>query len=335
MSALPDDIEDLVASYLVGEAQPEEVAFVEKWREQSDENRRYFEHLKLIFEKSLSAHSVGTFDTDRAWEKLRGKLSSEAEARTIGLNPGYKLLMRIAAGVIILITVGVFTYSFFTHDSAGAVRILAEKTTAADTLPDGSDVFLNRETRIEYTFDEETNTHVARLDGEAYFNIHHDDNKVFIVEAHGALIRDIGTSFNVRAYPDSATIEVFVEEGEVKFYTPGDTGLYLKAGGKGTYNKRTKTFAVGQPEPNATAYKTKFFSFSNHSLSTVVETLNGVYDEEIRIDDQLKNCKLTVSFKQEDPDEIAGVIAETLGLTVSRTGNIIYLKGPGCGIEAP
>jgi ferric-dicitrate binding protein FerR (iron transport regulator) len=210
------------------------------------------------------------------------------------------------------------------------VEVVAGKSSEADTLPDGSGVFLNKKTHLAYSFDKKKKTHRVKLKGEAYFNIHHEADKTFIVEAGDALIRDIGTSFNVKAYPKSNTIEVVVEEGKVMFYTEGNTGIYLQPGGKGIYHKATKTFTVEEAEPNITAYKTKFFIFSGENLGAVVKNLNDVYDRKIVIPAHLKNCKLTVSFNNEEIGEIAQVIAETLGLTVKDRGTDIVLEGNGC-----
>ena len=337
MTPRPDHIDDLIAGYLLGEATPDQIEQVERWRAESDGNRKYFDQVRLILDTAASSRGSAQFDTDRAWQNVLSKLANKdrREARTVSLARDYKLWMRIAAGILIVLAIGVFTTDFFSPERHQSLELLADRQTEADTLPDGSGVYLNRQTKIEYSFDEDKNMHVAKLAGEAYFNIHHDDDKTFIVEAEGTFIKDIGTSFNVKAYPGTRTIEVMVEEGEVWFYTEGNPGIYLKANGQGTYNKDTGTFTVGEPDANITSYKTRFFSFSNHTLHTVVETLNGVYEQKIRIDDNLKRCKLTVSFNNEDPDEIASIIAETLQLTVSRSGNEIILKGPGCGEPAP
>lgn len=331
----PDHIDDLIAGYLVGEATPDQVSFVEAWRNENESNRKYFEQLKLILEKAASVTSAGQFDTDAAWKKLRSKLQDGGAVKTIPLRTdvlSLNFFVRIAAGLVILLMAGFFTYRFFNAGSTESVQILADKKTLADTLPDGSDVFLNRRTKIEYEFNKANDSHTAKLVGEAYFHINHNDRsrKTFIVEAEGVFIKDIGTSFNVKAYPDSPTIEVVVEEGEVMFYSEGNPGVYLRANGKGIYNKKTKIFTVSNPEPNVTAYKTKFFSFSANTLATVVQTLNEVYAAKIRIDDKLKNCRLTVSFNNENIDEIADVIAETLGLTVKRSGDVIRLEGTAC-----
>lgn len=197
-------------------------------------------------------------------------------------------------------------------------------------MPDGSGVFLNKQTELVYQYDRKKKNHVVKLKGEAYFNIQHDDSKTFIVDLEGIFIRDIGTSFNVKAYPEDNTIEVVVEEGKVMFYTDTDSGIYLSAKGKGIYNKATKTFSIEQPEENVLAYKTRFFSFSDTDLQTVIIALNNVYDKKIVLGGNLRNCHLTVSFNNEDINEIATIIAETLGLTVSNSANEIRLEGPGC-----
>ena len=114
------------------------------------------------------------------------------------------------------------------------------------------------------------------------------------------------------------------------FYSATDSGIYLSANGKGIYNKTTKTFTIEQPEDNVLAYKTKFFSFSDTDLRSAVVALNNVYDKKIVLGENLHNCHLTVSFNNEDIDEIASVVAETLGLTLQNSANEIRLEGQGC-----
>ncbi len=331
MNTSSDHIDLLIASYLTGEASPEDRVFIERWISESEDNRKYFEQMKTIFDRAASVTTLESFSTDEAWIRVREKLTSKGKSRRLPMreSAGYPIY-KIAAGILLFIAAGIFIYQFFETDRSASMKVLSDNRTGADTLPDGSDVFLNRHTSIVYSFDQKKNTHMARLTGEAYFNINHDDQNAFIVEAEGTFIRDIGTSFNVKAYPGSQTIEVVVEEGEVMFYTRDNPGVSLKANGKGIYNKETGSFSVAEPERNVTAYKTRFFSFSNNSLETVVQTLNDVYQTKIRIDDRLKNCRLTVSFNDEHIEEIANVIAETLGLTVSKEGAVIALEGSGC-----
>ena len=334
MSTTPEHIDQLIATYLTGEASPDQIAALEAWRKRSEDNRKYFEQMRLIYDHA-SLRAGDQFDTDRAWQKVRAQIRQGDKVRVVSIDNGFKTFLRIAAGITVLLVAGIFTYQYFGNRSGQEVELLSKNQVTSDTLPDGSGVFLNRETRIHYTFDERKALHIAKLEGEAYFEIHHDDGENFVVEAGGTLIRDIGTSFNVRAYPDSPSIEVVVDEGEVKFYTTTNPGIHLKAPARGVYNKDTQTFALSEPEANTTAYKTRIFNFSNDSLVTVVKALNEVYPLKFDITENLTGCKITVSFNDEEPEEIASIIAETLGLTVTRSGETFRLEGPGCGNPLP
>jgi ferric-dicitrate binding protein FerR (iron transport regulator) len=325
-----DHIDDLIGKYLAGEAARDEIHFVESWAKQSSENQKYLDQCKSIFTRASVVSEWQEFDTDAAWTKLKGSLK-KSDTPLIPLHkPRKNFYWQIAASIIVILGVGFFAYKLAGPGSLKSVEVITEKATKSDTLPDGSDVFLNKKTELTYAYDKKKKNHLVKLKGEAYFNIHHEDDKNFIIDASGVLIKDIGTSFNVKAYPGDSTVEVVVEEGKVMFYTDTDSGVYLSANGKGIYNKRTKTFTVEEPELNVLAYKTKFFSFSDTTLRSVVEELNGVYDKKIVLDPSLRDCHLTVSFNNEDIDEIAAIIAETLGLSIVRSETEIRLQGSGC-----
>jgi ferric-dicitrate binding protein FerR (iron transport regulator) len=329
-----EHIDELIAKYLAKEARVEEIAFVESWANENEPNKRYLDQFRTIFEKAIVAEEIQTFDTDAAWTKISSSLKKR-DSKQINLHPAQNrnLMWRIAASIVVVLGAGLFAYQFIRSQAAQPVVMVAAEAVLTDTLPDGSSIVLNKETELAYTFDTKKGTHTVRLKGEAYFDINDDDKKIFIVDIDGVYIRDIGTSFNVKAYPESNTIEVVVEAGEVMFYTDNDSGVYLREDGKGIYNRATKSFTIAQPEENVLAYKTRLFNFSNTDLATVVKSLNGVYDKKIILGDSLKKCRLTVSFDNESQDEIIVVIAETLGLAVKEFDDRIILEGPGCEEE--
>ena len=332
MEQINDHIDELIGKYLAGEAVAEEIAFIESWANENESNRKYFDQFKTIFQKAAEVSDYQIYDTDAAWLKMKRSLRS-TQGKPAMLPPSnfFQLNWRIAAAVILAMGVGLFLVRTFQPAEPSPVVVLSNAETVADTLPDGSGVVLNKQTKLAYEFDQKKKVHTVTLKGEAYFNIQHDSTKTFIVDIDGVKIKDIGTSFNVRAYPESNTVEVVVESGEVMFYTDKDSGVYLRANGKGIYNKTTKTFTIDQPGENVLAYKTRVFTFSNSDLLTVVEALNDVYDKQIIVSDKIGSCHITVSFNNESQGEIVAIIAETLGLTVSESEDKIMLEGPGCG----
>jgi transmembrane sensor len=326
-----NDIDELIGKYLSGEASGEESSVVEQWISKSEGNRKYFHQFNLIFDRAATVKQLQTFNTDAAWNKLRSRLKDEPTANVVQLKPIWdNVYLKIAATIIFALGIGFFVYRSFDDSAANAIQVVADKKIETDTLPDGSAVTLNKQTQLAYSFDKKANAHRVRLKGEAYFDIAHKDDKTFIVEADQLLIKDIGTSFNVKAYPETNTVEVVVEEGEVQLYTAANEGIFVRAGGKGIYDKTTKTFSLDQPEANAAAYKSKHFVFADTELGAVVLALNNVYDKKIKIASHLVHCRLTVTFSDESPEEIANVIAETLGLSVNADGPDVLLEGKAC-----
>jgi ferric-dicitrate binding protein FerR (iron transport regulator) len=326
-------IDDLIGKYLAGEATGDEIAFIESWVAASESNRMYFNQVKTIFEKAASVTTLQEFNTDAAWTKVRAQLHKKAQGKAVRFEPdtnNRKLFWRIAASVIIVLGIGLFLYKNYSPTKEKTLEVITEKQTETDTLPDGSNVVLNKESKLAYSYNKKKKEHVVKLKGEAYFNVKHKDDQIFLVDIDGIYIKDIGTAFNVKAYPESNLIEVVVEEGEVMFYTDSDSGIYLQANGKGVYNKLTRQFTVEQPEPNVAAYKTRFFIFSDTDLASVVQALNQVYDKKISLGPNIGTCRLTVTFNNESIEEIAAIIAETLSLQLTNSGSNITLEGPGC-----
>jgi transmembrane sensor len=330
-------IDELIGKYLAGEATSSEIEQVERWEKESDSNKHYVSQVKLIFDKASSIKEWQQFDQDAAWNKMKVKLQKR-EAKTVSIksenktNNSFQLnwVWRVAASIVLTLGIGYYFYQQNTSSTIDPVEVVAETKAIENVLPDGSDVFLNKKTKLFYSFDQDKQQHTVKLKGEAYFDIKHDEKKKFIIDVDGVFIRDIGTSFNVKAYPKSGKIEVVVKEGEVEFFTETDSGVFLRAGGKGVYDKQTKKFFIEQPESNVLAYKTKFFSFNDQNLESAVEELNEIYDKRIVLSDKLKNCRLTVTFNNEDIEEIARVLADTYGLTVKETSKEIILDGAGC-----
>jgi transmembrane sensor len=326
-----NDIDDLIGKYLAGETSPQENMLLEKWTAENEGNRKYFEQFKVIFDRASMVKEIPQFNTDAAWNKVRSRLMEKPAGKVVELRSFWgNVYLKIAASIIILVTVGLFLYRSFGTDGVAAMEVVAKTKIETDTLPDGSAVTLNKQSRLAYTFDKKEKTHKVKLKGEAYFKIQHKKDKDFIVETENVLIKDIGTSFNVKAYPETNSVEVVVEEGEVHFYTATDDGIFVRAGGKGIYNKTTKKFSLDQPEANVASYKTKHFVFSDTDLATMALALNNVYDRKIKYAPHLANCRLTVTFTDETPEEIANVIAETLGLSVTSEGLDLLLEGKAC-----
>src|SRR5690606_24605007 len=150
---------------------------------------------------------------------------------------------------------------------------------------------------------------------EAFFEIKHDDEKPFVIDAGGISIRDIGTAFNVKAEQPSDSVSVLVTEGIVGLITSPEVKTHHHTE-DAVYIKSSNTFAIiRQAQNNIASYKTKQFHFNTSTLKEVMETLNAVYGPIIQLQSpQLSSCTITVDFHNETPETIVNIIAQTLGL---------------------
>ena len=240
--------------------------------------------------------------------------------------------MRIAAVLVLMFGISFWLYRNYHSKSLQPLLVESQNNTLAYKLTDSSRVFMNRHSEITYTADYGKKQRIVNLTGEAYFQVAHNEKKPFIVETEGTFVKDIGTSFNIKAYAVDSIVEVFVENGEVSFYTENNPGILLQKGEKGIYNKETETFRkFNSAEPNILSYKSKVLDFRNTSLSEVVKELNSVYQTNIILKNkELINCKITVTFDNEDINTIVGIISETLHLQMIKTNDGYELEGESC-----
>ncbi|WP_373396779.1 FecR domain-containing protein [Algoriphagus halophilus] len=158
-----------------------------------------------------------------------------------------------------------------------------------------------------------------------------EDKKVkWQVQVNELFIEDIGTVFNVKAYPTNPLIEVSVLEGEVRMYLQSKEGIQLLAGEKGIFDKNSGSFSKEETDANVDSYSTKSFSYLNQELAFVVAQLSEVYQTEIVLEGNIGGCRLTVDFENEELDTILSIISETLNLDITRNGSDIVLSGAAC-----
>lgn len=327
-----DYIDNLIALVLSAEATPEQFSELEQWKLASSENMEYFRQMKNLFDAALSANIPIAFNSDKAWEKLQQEIrygKNKPVVRTLNLSKKYYDIIRIAAMLLLVAGIGFAVYKVMNPTYTPAVFVESGEQVKELTTPDSTHIVLNRNTSIEYAYNHKRR--VVKLNGEAYFDIANHPAQPFEVLAGGIIIRDIGTSFNVRAIEKNDSLVVNVTNGEVQMSTDGKNFLILKKGEEGIYLKsRDEFIKMAIADTNAIAYKTKIFVFENASLQTVAQKLSEVYNVNIVVAATISNCHLTATFKNESVDAIIDIIVETLQLKLIKDQQRIILDGTGC-----
>lgn len=329
-----EHIDELCAKCILGEAFPQEEQELIDWREQSIENEKYFRELEKTYDKALPIIPDLKVDVNVAWSKVKSRINaSSIETPVISLpKKSSGLSWKIAASVIVLLGLSVVLFQTYGRKENSFVLQSFDQA-VRDTLSDGTITVLNSNSQISFVINESEKSRKVILKGEAYFDIKHNDSLEFTVQADELLIRDIGTSFNVEAFPDKDTIRVFVREGIVELYTVDKTGIRLEEGQTGFFVKSNSEFGKLKTDTdvNPESYATGDFRFRNTRLDKVVSKLNEYFHVDISLDSpEMKSCPWSIHLMDSDLETILGVFAETFGFTVERTGNIIVLKGGAC-----
>lgn len=328
-------IDNLIARYLAGEASDSEREELLLWMDNAPENRKYFEGIQFVHDKAVSSHRIVKVDVDKAWQNLSAQMADEVTQTTPEIKsiPVYrKTWFRVAASIAFLLGLTLTFVLLNRQEQTIETYSLTTTETIQTHSIAGTGITLNRNSSLHLSLKKSGREKEIELTGEAFLEVSHSSDTVLIVKAGATFIKDIGTTFNVKAYPDSSTVEVYVESGEVLFYTSDNKGITLKGGEKGIFDKADKRFYKPDAvDINTIAYKSKLFVFRNTPLSKAIATLNSVYTRSYELaNPALGNCTITVTFENESPEAIAEIIAETLGLHVSEQPGKFILEGVVC-----
>ncbi len=135
-------------------------------------------------------------------------------------------ILKVAAVILPLIVVGVLSLKVISNKKLPAQQVIStlKGSKTKIVLEEGTIVWLNSESKLTYpsTFRGEKKR-VVKLTGEAFFEVKRDEKKPFEVYVKGYKVNVLGTSFNVKAYPDNDKVETTLEKGKVNIEKVGAT----------------------------------------------------------------------------------------------------------------
>ena len=246
-----EEIKPLVIKYITGNADASEQEYVRQWIGESQDNMDYYISLRETWQDALHHPDHRVFQTDKAFERLRERLSAGAPVEETPLIPAQRRIFflpkLIGVAVLLLLIAGAGIGLYLQRPGPEKLQAALDLFVPNGKmkkliLPDSTEVWLNAGTHFSYrTGFGQTNREVT-LDGEGYFAVHHNEQLPFVVEAGGYKIRDIGTVFTITAYPGNKSFETAVLEGKVE--VTSDPKI------KGVLLSRNEVLKVSQPVPS-------------------------------------------------------------------------------------
>lgn len=281
---------NLIIDRLTGTISEDSDLCLQEWIHASDENSRYFKNMELLWHSMEVVHEGEQYDSDRAFLLFKQRIETE---NTINTRKSFTLkkVLSYAAILISFITLNCLIHQYYIHPSDQNILRLSEiavpngsKTKL--TLQDGTKVWLNAGSKIQYDSDFGKKNRLLKLSGEAYLEVAKDENCPFIVDAGEIKVKVLGTCFNVRAYKDNEEIKVALLRGSVEMETNNGDMLRLVPKDIAHFNTQTKETGICHNtgcSQNCIGWIDNKFIFNGESFEQITKILERTFNVKINI----------------------------------------------------
>lgn len=224
-------MEQLIVKYLEKRLSRREMKELKHWLDSDPK------HLQ-VFENIVGAWTINADQVKRSKGKVWSQISSSEKQAYMIVAPESQHEMqedqfnhfglrwgKVAAVVLVILSASLAFFFkdriFYTPEKPAQQEVMVVKTAGKGekltvTLGDGTRVKMNSGSRITYKKAFSGNIREVTLEGEAYFDVAHDQSRPFRVFSKGVIVEVLGTAFNVKNDVNGNKVEVAVQRGSVK-----------------------------------------------------------------------------------------------------------------------
>jgi len=297
------DKEVLYAKWLNGEITDEEL--------RAAEGDNALKELKRVT-GTVDGWSMPKYDASAGYEKFK-QVHQRAPAKVRRIN--WFAVGGIAASVLALV---VFGSIYLTNQDE---IIFAENGQNQNVgLSDGSEVWLNDGSTVEYNAEDWANQRTIELSGEALFDV--TKGSPFVVNTKHGSIRVLGTQFNVRAWGENLYVECY--EGSVRVTVSAqETTLAAKEAVnvvRGKMSGKNPVLNTSPPWQNGTS------RFYNEQLQDVFAEIERQFD--VKVEVRASDRSFSGNFRHQDLENALLSVCKPLGLnfTISADGKTVVVE---------
>lgn len=326
--------EGLLINYLLKQCSEEESRLVERWSEESPENRKLLDDIYYTLVIGDISKAMKATNTERSLENLKSVIKQQEIRNTskkflFKWNSVASIVAAFFAGIFIM---GGITLGTQLSKSKADYTITTEAGQRAQTkLPDGSKVWLNSSTTITYNTSFWGGERKVHLSGEAYFEVAHSKYSQFIVNSKDVKTSVLGTKFNIRARENEDKVVATLFEGSVSIQPRSieKKEYILKPG-------QTVDISIAPYHVTLTEYKEPDdvllwikgrLAFNQHTLLEITNIFEKLYDVQFIYEkESIKNERFTGNFSTDStPEDMLNILKLTNHLNLKKEGKIIYI----------
>ncbi|MCL4483662.1 MAG: FecR domain-containing protein [Bacteroidetes bacterium] len=289
---------DIISRYFRGQLIDSEYELLTEFL-QDIANREYLKKAKADWEQQPELDELGYQNLNRLNYHINSQKTISAQIPVLR-----RLWVQVASVAAILIF-GLLlgsTFTYLTPKSKTLSEQLVFETPRGEKslvkLPDGSEVWLNANSRLVYN-SFSSNRRQVGLKGEAFFKVARNEKAPFVVKTDECEVEVLGTTFNIMAYNEFGREEITLLSGKVNVHT--ENAVHVLKPGQAMILKDHKSEVVDVDPYQASGWVENKFSFKNIPLSELIKRLENWYDIDITLENNTgKEINFTGTFKNEE-----------------------------------
>lgn len=247
--------------------------------------------------------------------------------------------LKVAAILVFTVTLSYLFYIYQQNALTNSITQIEKIANAGEkvrfVLPDGTQVHLNSESSLIYPSSFSDSARVVQLRGEGFFVVTPDQERPFLVHTNDITTKVLGTSFNIRSYPEDNTAVVAVRSGKVSVSETGfsgqDSNVVLESNEYANYTFTNRQFTTGEGIMELTAWNSGVLLYHNKELGEVTFQLERWYDVDIYFENEaIKKCMVRGEHRDESLTTVLKAITYAFDIEYQIEGRRVLLIGDGC-----
>ncbi len=324
---IPPFDESLIVRHFNNECSPEEDVALLSWIDASNDHLETYLKMKQLW----ALRRVDYYASDTELRRALGKTNEKI--RRIEQRRRRATFVRIGryAAVFVLLLGGFLIYRFGirqeTPEKLITVAVADNEAVRIVMLPDSSKVWLNENTSLSYP--EAFTQRSVSISGEAFFEVKHDSERPFTVDAGALHVRVLGTSFNIKARPAEGMIQTTLTAGKVALYDRDALLASLLPGQQAAfdcYNRHLDVRAVNIDL--YTSWRTGLIMFDRAYLSDILKSMEEAYNVRIAYNSHqtVKNRYNFVFRKNQPIETVLEMLQFVAPISYKKNNNDIYIN---------
>ncbi len=333
-SPFGEDLWEVLARYVAGESPSAEAAGVREWLAKEPKRQELVTALGRAVNGLIDPGAQ--VDVESALRKVSARLRAP-DVRELRPRTWRTMGLRAAAAVVLVAGAALVWRS--ASVPAGNTPAIAARTfstpvgrTDSIRLDDGSLAVLGPASTLTVAAGYGNESRSLELTGVGLFDVVHDAQRPFRVQAGGTTIEDLGTTFTVRS--EAGETSVIVTQGSVRVHAPVPVseaqpkeGVVLKAGDRAAVRDGQPVVERATATDDDLAWTRGRLVFDDAPIARVRADIRRWYGVELELKDSaLARRHLTASFSGEPVDQVLRVIGLALAAHIERRGDTAVIR---------